>query len=133
MTPKQKAYKEENERFLEENLKNEGVMQLPCGVQYKILVKGNGTKPTRKSMVKVHYRGTLIDGREFDNSFARRAPEIFRVNEVIEGWQQALQEMPSGSRWMIYIPYNLGYGKQQIDIIKGFSTLIFEVELLGVK
>lgn len=133
MTPKQKAYKEENERFLEENLKNEGVMQLPCGVQYKILVKGNGTKPTRRSMVKVHYRGTLIDGREFDNSFSRRAPEIFRVNEVIEGWQQALQAMPNGSRWMIYIPYELGYGKQQVDIIKGFSTLIFEVELLGVK
>ncbi|MEG0950040.1 MAG: FKBP-type peptidyl-prolyl cis-trans isomerase [Bacteroidales bacterium] len=133
MTPKQKAYKEENERFLEENLKNEGVMQLPCGVQYKILVKGNGTKPTRRSTVKVHYRGTLIDGREFDNSFSRRAPEIFRVNEVIEGWQEALMQMPNGSRWMIYIPSELGYGKQQVDIIKGFSTLVFEVELLGVK
>lgn len=133
MSLKHQQYKEENIRFLENNLEEEGVMELPCGVQYKIILKGTGSVPTTKSTVRVHYRGTLINGKEFDNSFIRKHPETFRVNEVIEGWQEALKVMPVGSRWMIYIPYELGYGTRACGDIPAYSTLIFEVELLGVK
>ena len=133
MSLKQHAYKEANIRFLEEILQKEGVMELPCGVQYQILLEGRGTMPKARSTVKVHYRGTLIDGKEFDNSFARKRPEIFKVNEVIDGWQEALKAMPDGSRWMIYIPYQLGYGTRASGNIPAYSTLIFEVELQGVK
>ena len=97
MSLKHKDYKEANIRFLEENLEKEGVMELPCGIQYKILLKGTGPVPTAKNTVKVHYRGTLIDGKVFDDSFARKRPEIFKVKEVIEGWQEALKAMPVGS------------------------------------
>lgn len=131
MSLKHQAYKEENIRFLENNRKEEGVEVLPCGVQYKVLLKGHGPIPTARSTVKVHYRGTLIDGTEFDNSFKRKRPEVFRVNEVIKGWQEALMVMPTGSRWMIYIPYELGYGTRASEDIKAYSTLIFEVELIG--
>lgn len=124
---------ETNKSFLHENLQQEGVMELSCGVQYKVILKGSGPKPTAKSTVKVHYRGTLIDGKVFDDSFARKRPEIFRVKEVIEGWQEALKAMPDGSRWMIYIPYELGYGTRACGNIPAYSTLIFEVELQGVK
>lgn len=133
MSLKHQQYKEENIRFLENNLEEEGVMELPCGVQYKIILKGTGSVPTTKSTVRVHYRGTLINGKEFDNSFIRKHPETFRVNEVIEGWQEALKVMPVGSRWMIYIPYELGYGTRACGDIPAYSTLIFEVELLEVK
>lgn len=133
MSLKHQEYKEANIRFLEENLQEENVIKLPCGVQYKVLLKGNGPIPTGKSTVKVHYRGTLIDGKEFDNSFARKRPEVFRVKEVINGWQEALKAMPVGSRWMIYIPYELGYGTRGCGNIPAYSTLIFEVELQGVK
>jgi peptidylprolyl isomerase len=133
MSLKHQAYKEANIRFLEENLENEGVMELPSGVQYKVILKGSGAVPTAKSTVKVHYRGTMIDGTEFDNSFKRKQPETFKVKEVIEGWQNALMAMPLGSRWMIYIPYELGYGTRACGNIKAYSTLIFEVELLGVR
>lgn len=124
---------EANKSFLHENLQQEGVMELSCGVQYKVILKGSGPKPTARSTVKVHYRGTLIDGKVFDDSFARKRPEIFRVKEVIEGWQEALKAMPDGSRWMIYIPYELGYGTRACGNIPAYSTLIFEVELQGVK
>ncbi|MBP9480339.1 MAG: FKBP-type peptidyl-prolyl cis-trans isomerase [Parabacteroides sp.] len=133
MSLKHKDYKEANIRFLKENLNEEGVEVLPCGVQYKVIVNGKGTIPTAKSTVQVHYCGTLIDGTEFDNSFKRKRPETFRVNEVINGWQEALKAMTSGSRWMIYIPFELGYGTMAAGSIKPYSTLIFEVELLGVK
>lgn len=131
MSLKYQAYKDENIRFLQHNLEEEGIEVLPCGVQYKVLLKGRGPVPTLRSTVKVHYRGTLIDGTEFDNSFKRKRPEVFRVNEVIEGWQKALTAMPTGSRWMIYIPYELGYGTRACGNIKAYSTLIFEVELIG--
>lgn len=131
MSLKHQAYKDENIRFLQNNLEEEGIEVLPCGVQYKVLLKGRGPVPTLRSTVKVHYRGTLIDGTEFDNSFKRKHPEVFRVNEVIEGWQKALTAMPTGSRWMIYIPYELGYGTRACGNIKAYSTLIFEVELIG--
>lgn len=133
MSLKHQAYKEENIRFLEENLEDEDVMELPSGVQYKVILKGRGAIPTKRSTVKVHYRGTMIDGKEFDNSFSRKRPEVFKVNEVIQGWQDALMAMPLGSRWMVYIPYELGYGTRACGNIKAYSTLIFEVELLGVK
>lgn len=133
MSLKHQAYKEANIRFLEENLQNEGINELPSGIQYKVILKGNGPIPSIKSTVKVHYRRTMIDGTEFDNSFARKKPEVFRVKDVITGWQHALTAMPLGSRWIIYIPYELGYGTRACGNIKAYSTLIFEVELLGVK
>lgn len=126
-------YREENERWLIDNAKEEGIMELPCGVQYKVILKGNGPIPKAKSMVKVHYRGEMINGKEFDNSWKRKKPVTFRVNEVIDGWQEALKVMPLGSRWMIYIPWELGYGKRGSGPIKAYSTLVFEVELLGVR
>ncbi|HXK76139.1 MAG TPA: FKBP-type peptidyl-prolyl cis-trans isomerase [Bacteroidaceae bacterium] len=126
-------YREENERWLIDNANEDGIMELPCGVQYKVILKGNGPIPKAKSMVKVHYRGETINGKEFDNSWKRKKPATFRVNEVIDGWQEALKVMPLGSRWMIYIPWELGYGKRGSGPIKAYSTLIFEVELLGVR
>ena len=99
---------------------------------------GGGEKLTpvylvpRGGHVSVHYKGTLINGREFDNSWKRGCPEAFRLNQVIEGWQLALQEMRVGDRWIIYIPYNFGYGNRASGPIPAFSTLIFEVELLGI-
>lgn len=122
MSLKHKDYKEANIRFLEENLEKEGVMELPCGIQYKILLKGTGPVPTAKNTVKV-----------FDDSFARKRPEIFKVKEVIEGWQEALKVMPVGSRWIVYIPYELGYGTRACGNIPAYSTLIFEIELQGIK
>ncbi|MEG1615983.1 MAG: FKBP-type peptidyl-prolyl cis-trans isomerase [Bacteroidales bacterium] len=133
MSLKHKAWKEANQKFLEENGKNEDVLELPCGVQYKVILKGTGKTPAAKSTVQVHYRGEMIDGTEFDNSFKRKRPEVFRVNEVIDGWQEALKEMPCGSRWMIYIPYEMGYGTRACGNIRPYSTLIFEVELQGVR
>lgn len=130
---KKEEYKEKNLQFIEETALQEGVVKLPCGVLYKELVKGSGTVfPELSSVVSVHYRGTLINGREFDNSWKRGCPEAFRLNQVIEGWQQALRQMHVGDRWLIYIPYTLGYGSHSSGPIPGFSTLVFEVELLSI-
>ncbi|CAK7027084.1 MAG: Outer membrane protein MIP [Parabacteroides sp.] len=130
---KKEEYKEKNLQFIEEIALQEGVVKLPCGVLYKELLKGSGTvSPELSSVVSVHYRGTLINGREFDNSWKRGCPEAFRLNQVIEGWQQALRQMHVGDRWMIYIPYTLGYGGRSSGPIPGFSTLVFEVELLSI-
>lgn len=130
---KKEEYKEKNLQFIEETALQEGVVKLPCGVLYKELLKGSGTvSPELSSVVSVHYRGNLINGREFDNSWKRGCPEAFRLNQVIEGWQQALRQMHVGDRWMIYIPYTLGYGSRSSGPIPGFSTLVFEVELLSI-
>lgn len=130
---KKEEYKEKNLQFIEETALQEGVVKLPCGVLYKELLKGSGTvSPELSSVVSVHYRGTLINGREFDNSWKRGCPEAFRLNQVIEGWQQALRQMHVGDRWLIYIPYTLGYGSRSSGPIPGFSTLVFEVELLSI-
>ena len=127
---KKEEYKEKNLQFIEETALQEGVVKLPCGVLYKELVKGSGTvSPELSSVVSVHYRGTLINGREFDNSWKRGCPEAFRLNQVIEGWQQALRQMHVGDRWLIYIPYTLGYGSRSSGPIPG---LVFEVELLSI-
>ena len=129
---KAQEIKKEGEAFLEKNKKRKGVSTTPSGLQYEIITKGSGKKPTAENEVKVHYRGTFIDGAEFDSSYARNEPAVFRLNQVISGWTEALQLMPAGSKWKIYLPYSLGYGEQSMASIPAFSTLIFEVELLEV-
>ena len=130
---KKEIYKQKNIQFLKDLSAEEGIMSLPRGIYYKVLEQGNGsTSPTVRSIVSVHYRGTLIDGKEFDNSYKRNYPEAFRLCDVIDGWQLALQQMHVGDKWIIYIPYELGYGSKACTGIPAFSTLIFEVELLGI-
>ena len=122
------------EKFLAENAKKEGVKTTSSGLQYKIIKEGNGAVPTDSSKVKVNYKGTLIDGTEFDSSYKRNEPATFRANQVIKGWTEALTMMPVGSKWELYIPYDLAYGSRETGSqIKPFSTLIFEVELLGIE
>lgn len=121
------------EAFLAENQKKEGVITTSSGLQYKIITTGKGPIPTGDNTVKVHYRGTLIDGTEFDSSFERKEPTTFRANQVIKGWTEALTMMPVGSKWELYVPQELAYGSRDSGKIKPFSTLIFEVELLGIE
>jgi len=122
------------EKFLAENKDKEGVVTTPSGLQYKIINKGNGAIPADTSKVKVNYKGTLIDGTEFDSSYKRNEPATFLANQVIKGWTEALTMMPVGSKWELYIPYNLAYGSRETGgQIKPFSALIFEVELLGIE
>jgi FKBP-type peptidyl-prolyl cis-trans isomerase FklB len=121
------------EKFLAENAKRPGVITLPSGLQYEILRKGNGPIPTDTDRVKVNYQGTLINGTVFDSSIKRGEPAVFGVKQVIPGWTEALKLMPVGSKWRVYVPYNLAYGSQDRGTIKPFSTLIFEVELLGIE
>ncbi|MBC8618152.1 FKBP-type peptidyl-prolyl cis-trans isomerase [Parabacteroides faecis] len=130
---RKEEYKEQNLLFLEEIALQEGVKKLAGGILYKVTEPGSGTvSPGPDNVVSVHYRGTLIDGREFDNSYERNCPEAFRLNQVIEGWQIALQQMHVGDKWVVYIPYTSGYGNRASGPIPAFSTLIFEVELLGI-
>lgn len=121
------------EKFLAENKEKEGVVTLPSGLQYKIITAGKGEIPADTCRVKVNYRGTLIDGTEFDSSYKRKEPATFRANQVIKGWTEALTMMPVGSKWELYIPSDLAYGSRETGgDIKPFSTLIFEVELLEI-
>lgn len=130
---KKKEYKEANRRFLKKLSFQEGVCVLPCGIYYKVLETGESTiSPGARSIVTVHYKGSLIDGQVFDNSYERTCPDALRLSDVIEGWQVALQKMHVGDKWIIYIPYAMGYGIKSFDSIPAYSTLIFEVELLGV-
>jgi FKBP-type peptidyl-prolyl cis-trans isomerase FklB len=125
--------KVEGEAFLAENAKKEGVVTLPSGLQYKILKQGDGRKPKLTDEVTTNYRGTLIDGAEFDSSYKRGEPTSFRVNEVIAGWTEALQLMPVGSKWQLFIPSNLAYGERGAGgSIGPNATLIFEIELLSI-
>ncbi|MFT3993931.1 MAG: FKBP-type peptidyl-prolyl cis-trans isomerase [Dysgonomonas sp.] len=124
---------EAGKKFLEENKAKEGVVTLPDGLQYKVIKEGTGAKPTSTDVVKVHYHGTLIDGTVFDSSVKRGEPATFNVSAVIKGWTEALQLMPVGSKWIIYVPYDLAYGAQERGAITPFSTLIFEVELLNIE
>lgn len=121
------------EKFLADNKTKEGVVTLPSGLQYKVIKEGTGEKPTAADVVKVHYHGTLIDGTVFDSSVDRGEPTTFGVGQVIRGWTEALQLMPVGSKWQIYVPYDLGYGAQRMGTIVPFSTLIFDVELLDIE
>lgn len=119
--------------FLKENAKKDGVDTLANGIQYKVLKEGNGPKPTATDKVKVHYKGTLIDGTEFDSSIKRGEPAEFYLNQVIPGWTQAIQQMPQGSKWIIYIPSDQAYGQRGAgQAIGPNETLIFEVELLDI-
>ena len=120
------------EKFLAENAKKEGVKTTESGLQYKVIKEGKGAIPTETSTVKVHYKGTLVDGTEFDSSYNRNEPTSFRANQVIKGWTEALTMMPVGSKWELYIPQELAYGARETGDIKPFSTLIFEVELLEI-
>ena len=121
------------EKFLEENKTKEGVQTTASGLQYKVIKEGKGAIPTDSSTVKVNYKGTLIDGTEFDSSYKRNAPATFRANQVINGWTEALTLMPVGSKWELYIPQELAYGARNAGQIKPFSTLIFEVELVSIE
>ena len=121
------------EKFLAENATKEGVKTTESGLQYKVIKEGKGEIPTEKDKVKVHYKGTLIDGTEFDSSYERKEPTTFRANQVIKGWTEALTMMPVGSKWELYIPQELAYGSRDTGKIKPFSTLIFEIELIEIE
>ncbi len=127
--------KENGIKFLEENKTKEGVAVTESGLQYKILKKGYGPKPTADQKVKVHYKGTLVDGTVFDSSIDRGEPAVFGVGQVIPGWTEALQLMNVGSKYQVFIPQELAYGEsmRQGSPIPPFSALIFEVELLGIE
>ncbi len=124
--------KEAGEKFLAANAKKDGVKTLPSGVQYKVIKEGTGAVPTDTSMVKVHYEGRLINDSIFDSSYKRGEPTLFRANQVIKGWTEALCQMPEGSVWEVYIPQQLAYGEREQGQIKPFSALIFKIELLEV-
>jgi len=127
------ANKKAGDQFLAANKTKEGIVTLPDGLQYKILTAGTGPKPKASDTVSVNYRGTLLDGTEFDSSYKRNQPETLGVGQVIKGWTEALQLMPVGSKWQLFIPSDLAYGTQGAGPIGPDSTLIFEVELLSIK
>jgi FKBP-type peptidyl-prolyl cis-trans isomerase FklB len=125
---------QDGKAFLEANAKKEGVITTASGLQYKVLKSGSGPSPTLNSTVTTNYRGTLIDGREFDSSYKRGQPASFPVKGVIKGWTEALQLMKVGDKWELYIPSDLAYGaSQRSELIQPNSTLVFELELLGIK
>jgi len=121
------------EKFLAENAERADMVVLPSGLQYEIVKVGTGAIPTDNDQVKVHYHGTLLDGTVFDSSIDRNEPAVFGVNQVIPGWTEALKLMPVGSKWKVFVPYNLAYGAEDRGAIKPFSTLIFDVELLSIE
>jgi FKBP-type peptidyl-prolyl cis-trans isomerase len=125
--------KKDGETFLDENKKKEGVKTLPSGLEYKVITEGKGASPKATDTVTVHYKGTLIDGTEFDSSYKRNTPATFPVNGVIKGWTEALQLMKEGSKWQLFIPANLAYGESGRPGIPPNSVLIFEVELIKVE
>lgn len=132
MKKKSGANQKEATDFLAKNKTAAGVVTTASGLQYKVISNGTGAKPTAAQRVKVHYTGKLLDGKVFDSSVQRGEPAEFNVGEVIPGWTEALQLMPVGSKWELYIPPALGYGEQGNQTIPGNSVLIFEVELLDI-
>jgi len=120
--------------FLKENAAREGVVTTDSGLQYKILTPGDGPKPRAEDTVKVHYKGTLLDGSEFDSSYSRGEPAVFPLNQVIPGWTEALQLMNTGTKAQIFLPPDLAYGDRGAPpVIEPGSMLIFEVELIGIE
>jgi FKBP-type peptidyl-prolyl cis-trans isomerase FklB len=129
-----KKNKAAGEAFLKENKEKQGVVELPSGLQYKIIQQGKGEKPTASDTVVVNYRGTLVDGTEFDSSYERGEPVTFKADKVIPGWQEALKLMPVGSKWQVVIPPKLAYGERGAGHLIGpDETLIFDIELLEIK
>ncbi|MBQ9591488.1 MAG: FKBP-type peptidyl-prolyl cis-trans isomerase [Paludibacteraceae bacterium] len=125
--------KKEGQAFLEANAKKQGVITTASGLQYTVLKTGDGKRPQATDRVRCHYEGTLIDGTVFDSSYKRGEPAVFGVNQVIQGWVEALQLMNEGSKWRLFIPYNLGYGAHGAgNSIPPYATLIFDVELIKV-
>lgn len=129
---KNKSNIDAGKKFLAENKKRPSVKVTKSGLQYEIIKQGAGAKPTKKDKISCHYAGSFIDGTEFENSYKSGQPVSFYVTQVIPGWTEALQLMPVGSKWKIYIPYNLGYGPGQYNTIPGGSVLVFELELLVI-
>jgi len=128
-----KEFAGEGEAFLAENAKRDEVTVLESGLQYEVITAGDGDVPTAQNVVKTHYRGTLIDGTQFDSSYDRGEPAEFPVGGVIAGWTEALQQMKVGSKWKLYIPYNLAYGEAGAGgDIGPFQALIFDIELLDI-
>jgi FKBP-type peptidyl-prolyl cis-trans isomerase FklB len=126
--------KQRGEAFLAENKKKEGVKTLPSGLQYKVVKAGSGKKPKVNDTVTVHYRGTLMDGTEFDSSFRRGQPANFPVSGVIRGWTEALQLMEEGAKWQLFVPPSLAYGERGAGgLIGPNATLIFDVELISIQ
>jgi FKBP-type peptidyl-prolyl cis-trans isomerase len=126
--------KAQEEAFLKENAKKPGVKVTASGLQYKVITEGTGPRPLESDTVKVHYRGTLLDGNEFDSSYKRNEPAVFPLKGVIKGWTEALQLMKVGSKYQIFLPSSLAYGEQGAgQVIGPNATLIFEVELLGIE
>ena len=123
----------EGDAYMAENAKRDEVVTLPSGLQYEVITKGSGAVPASTDQVKVHYHGTLIDGTVFDSSVERGEPAVFGVTQVIAGWTEALQLMPVGSKWRLYVPYDLAYGTADRGEIKPYSNLIFDVELIGIQ
>ena len=124
---------EQSEMFLKMNKERAGVTTLPSGLQYEVLATGTGRKPKATDKVRCHYEGRLVDGTMFDSSIERGEPAVFGVNQVIAGWVEALQLMPEGAKWKLYIPSELGYGAHGAgEMIPPHSALIFEVELLKI-
>jgi len=121
------------EKFLADNAKKPGVITTASGLQYEVIKKGNGPLPSDTSKVKVNYHGTLIDGTVFDSSVDRKEPIVFKANQVIKGWTEALKLMPVGSKYKLYIPQELAYANREQGKIKPFSALIFEVELISIE
>jgi len=136
MQEKQKEMAEKNkkdgETFLAENKKKAGVVTLPSGLQYKVITAGTGKKPAATDKVVTHYRGTLVDGTEFDSSYRRGETVSFPVTGVIKGWQEALQLMPVGSKWQLFIPPDIAYGDAARPKIPGGSVLLFDLELISI-
>lgn len=126
------AFKQDQTAFLAANKSVDGVITTESGLQYKVLTEGAGKSPTAESMVTVHYRGTMIDGTEFDSSYSRGEPASFPLNGVITGWTEGLQLMKEGGKYEFYIPYDLAYGERGSRSIPPFATLVFEVELISV-
>jgi len=129
------ANKVEGEAFLSANAQKEGVHVLESGLQYEVVAEGSGAMPSADAQVTVHYHGTLTDGTVFDSSIERGEPATFGVNQVIKGWTEALQLMPAGSKWRLYIPENLAYGASPHPQgpIKPYMALIFDVELISIQ
>jgi FKBP-type peptidyl-prolyl cis-trans isomerase len=125
--------KREDEAFLKENEKKKGIMKLSSGLQYKVIKEGTGKIPKATDTVPVHYRGTLLDGTEFDSSYKRNKPAEFKVNAVIPGWTEILQKMKTGSKYTVFIPSNLAYGEKGSGPIGPNSVLTFDIELIALK